>query len=191
MTSAPAAGVHVEPSRRGARTSAPNHGTLVGVIERVADTRILAPRIHGASPTELACGACGNTAGNRQIYYGWTTEPNADRKWNQEVRCDACGKHSLHVELHPARADRVSDAPNVAAADHESQPYRHQEDDLTDVRTGGPGWPTTIPCGACGNVEGNLAVWYSWWCSRNGDATENDEVRCGACRKYSLYIRLL
>lgn len=34
------------------------------MIERVADTRILAPRIHGASPTELACGACGNTPGS-------------------------------------------------------------------------------------------------------------------------------
>jgi len=88
------------------RTSARGASILVGVIERVADTCILAARIHGASPTELACGACGNTAGNRQIYYGWTTEPNADRKWNQEVRCDVCGKHSLHVELHPARADR-------------------------------------------------------------------------------------
>jgi len=58
--------------------------------------------------------------------------------------------------------------PNVAAADHESQPYRHEENELTDVRAGGSGWPTTIPCGACGNLEGNLAVWYSWWCSRNG-----------------------
>ena len=62
----------------------------------------------------------------------------------------------------------VSDTPNVAAADHESQPYRHEENELTDVRAGGSGWPTTIPCGACGNLEGNLAVWYSWWCSRNG-----------------------
>jgi hypothetical protein len=85
-------------------------------------------------------------------------------------------------------ADRISDTPNVAAADHERQPYRHEENELTDVRTGGPGWPTTIPCGACGNVGGNLAVWYSWWCSRNGDATENDEFRCGTCRKYSLYV---
>ena len=80
----------------------------------------------------------------RQPSYLLRVDDRAERR-SQVEPGDACGKHSLHVELHPARADRVSDTPNVAAADHESQPYRHEENELTDVRTGGPGWPTTIP----------------------------------------------
>lgn len=83
---------------------------------------------------------------------------------------------------------QVSDQPIVAPADYATRPERRVEEDLSEVHTG-PGWPTDLACGACGNTQGNLAIWHSWWCSRNGDATSNDEVRCGRCGMFTLYIR--
>lgn len=81
----------------------------------------------------------------------------------------------------------VSDKPIVAPADWETRAPRHEVEDLSEVRDGGS-WPTTLACFACGNAEGNVAVFHSWWCSRNGDARSNDEIRCAKCRKYTLYI---
>jgi len=86
-------------------------------------------------------------------------------------------------------ATRVSDAPMVAPADYASRPETHEREDLSEVRGGGPGWSTELACGACGNVAGNVQIWHSWWCGRNGDATTNDEIRCARCGKYSLFIR--
>jgi hypothetical protein len=84
-------------------------------------------------------------------------------------------------------ADRTSRAPIIAPADYATCP-RHVVEDLVEVRCG-PGWPTDLACGACGNVEGNVQIWSSWWCGRNGDATANDEIRCARCGMYSLFIR--
>ena len=87
-----------------------------------------------------------------------------------------------------AKADRVSRDPIVAPADYATQPPSEAVKFMSRVRTGGPGWPTDLACGACGNTEGNLQIWYSWWCSPTGDATSNDEIRCAQCGMYSLYI---
>jgi hypothetical protein len=86
-------------------------------------------------------------------------------------------------------ADQVSRTPIVAPADYASRPHTSDWEDLSLVRTGGPGWPTTLACGDCGNAEGNVAIWHSWWVDRGGDATSNDEIRCARCGMYSLYIR--
>ncbi len=85
-------------------------------------------------------------------------------------------------------AAQVSKVPMVAPADHATRPCSHIQEPMGEVRTGGPGGPTTLACGACGNTQGNLQVWHSWWVDRGGDATSNDEIQCSACGMYSLYI---
>jgi hypothetical protein len=85
-------------------------------------------------------------------------------------------------------ADRISEEPIVAPADDATRPPGLVQEGMSKIRTGGPGWPTDLACGACGNSAGNLQIWCSWWCSQNGDATSNDEIRCARCRMYSLYI---
>ncbi|HRI68854.1 MAG TPA: hypothetical protein PK156_31710 [Polyangium sp.] len=83
---------------------------------------------------------------------------------------------------------QISRTPIVAAADYATQPHRVEQEDLSEVRTGGPGWPTTLSCGDCGNTEGNVQIWHSWWVDRGGDATSNDEIKCKRCGLYTLYI---
>lgn len=85
-------------------------------------------------------------------------------------------------------AVQVSKVPMVAPVDHASRPYSHVTEPMSEVRTGGPGWATTLACGACGNTKGNTQVWHSWWVDRGGDATSNDEIVCNRCGVYSLYI---
>ena len=82
----------------------------------------------------------------------------------------------------------ASTTPSVAPADYALREPSHVRDDFSEVRTGGPGWPTTLACFACQNTEGNLQIWHSWWVSKNGDATSNDELRCARCGLFSLYI---
>ncbi len=78
--------------------------------------------------------------------------------------------------------------PWFVPADYESRTLSEEVTDMSEIRTGGPGWATTRACFDCGNSDGNLQIWYSWWCSRNGDATANDVIRCAQCKRYSLYI---
>lgn len=85
-------------------------------------------------------------------------------------------------------AIQTSRVPMVAPADHRSRPFACTVEPMSEVRTGGRGWPTPLVCGACGNTEGNLKIWYSWWVDRGGDATSNDEIVCARCGMYSLYI---
>lgn len=82
----------------------------------------------------------------------------------------------------------TSDKPIVAPADYETRERTEDRELGSLVVTGGPGWPTELVCGVCSNAQGNLQIWHSWWVSRNGDATSNDEVRCARCRMYTLYI---
>ncbi len=82
----------------------------------------------------------------------------------------------------------VSRTPIVAPLDYAARPLSEQRDLGSLVRTGGPGWATSLACGGCGNAEGNLQIWHSWWCSRNGDATSNDEIQCARCGLFTLFI---
>jgi hypothetical protein len=85
----------------------------------------------------------------------------------------------------------VSDKPIRAPADYAAGERREGEVEDQSYWRCGPGWPTEYECGACGNREGNLEIFESWWVYRNGDAYENHEIRCARCGKYSLYVREL
>jgi hypothetical protein len=81
----------------------------------------------------------------------------------------------------------VSDKPCYAPIDYRTRPP-HEEDNMpwSEIRTG-PGWGTARACQACGNAAGNLCIFYSYSCGRNGDATATDEIWCSACGKYSTF----
>jgi hypothetical protein len=88
-------------------------------------------------------------------------------------------------------ADRVSDKPIMAPADYQAGERKQGSVEDLGYKRWGPGWPTALACGACGNLEGNVEIFDCWWVDHGGDATENHEVRCARCGKFSLYIREL
>ena len=50
----------------------------------------------------------------------------------------------------------------------------------------GSGKPTDVPCGACGNTEGNLQIYGNSGTSYpNGNSWDDKEVVCGACGMFS------
>jgi len=74
-----------------------------------ADYRSLPPKVvtsdgdglwetwHGSGqPTTAACGSCGNTEGNLQIYGNWGfSYPNGNSWDDRELVCGACGLYTL------------------------------------------------------------------------------------------------
>jgi hypothetical protein len=85
----------------------------------------------------------------------------------------------------------VSDTPIKAPADYRTREESYKDDLPWSEERTGPGWPTERACAACGNSQGNLCIFYYYWCSRNGDGTENHEIWCSRCQKYSLYVTSL
>lgn len=86
----------------------------------------------------------------------------------------------------------VSDTPRHAPADHASLPSRVVTSDGNGLwqTWHGSGQPTTTPCAACGNVEENTQVYGNWGHSYpNGNSWDDEELRCGACARYTAVYR--
>jgi len=86
------------------------------------------------------------------------------------------------------RTRSVSDTPQAAPADFRQLPPRvvTKDGDGLFGQWHGSGEPTSAPCGACDNTEGNLQVFGNWGFSYpNGNSWDDAEIVCGKCGKFT------